>query len=487
MDSVRRQVHSRREILRGLGLIGGAVLLSGPLMGCSEPGVGRTAARFVTGERYFIAHRGAGDEAPEHTLEAYRRILERGAGAIEISVHRTLDGVLVCHHDPTLERTSPGATGTIKEMNWVELMTHRIDMRRSVGPAWGTQVIPRLDDVLDAIGGRAVLFVEPKDPAAAADVLHAVTSRRQQDTTVWKQHWKATGDGPAREAELAVWNYWTDDATASDLPGIAARSDAIGVEITEPVTPARIKLVKAAVATGTPVIAWALHRRYAMDQLAALGVRGFMCSAWTYLSGEALALRQDAFAGGRVAPGDRLGDYTTDTGPVWNDDGSVGLTATNGPQSLTMGSLSPIAAPDYTLRASMRFDALPPTSSQHAGIVIGRDDDRPFVFRKAGPSGGQLVILRGDGTLELRQVPTDNGESTLIVGKPGPPVVAGRWESLIVQAQGDQILVTRTPDGLPTMRIAGPRIARGGYVVLTRNYSAPNAALRFRKVDVEFR
>lgn len=55
-----------------------------------------------------MAHRGASDDAPEHTLAAYRKAVEDGADALECDVRLTADGHLVCVHDRRVNRTSNG-------------------------------------------------------------------------------------------------------------------------------------------------------------------------------------------------------------------------------------------------------------------------------------------------------------------------------------------------------------------------------------------
>lgn len=55
-----------------------------------------------------IAHRGANDEEPEHSLAAYLKALDDGADAIECDVRLTADGTLVCVHDRRIDRTSTG-------------------------------------------------------------------------------------------------------------------------------------------------------------------------------------------------------------------------------------------------------------------------------------------------------------------------------------------------------------------------------------------
>jgi glycerophosphoryl diester phosphodiesterase len=55
-----------------------------------------------------VAHRGSSDDAPEHTLSAYKRAIEDGADALECDVRLTRDGHLVCVHDRRIDRTSSG-------------------------------------------------------------------------------------------------------------------------------------------------------------------------------------------------------------------------------------------------------------------------------------------------------------------------------------------------------------------------------------------
>ncbi|MFD8823136.1 glycerophosphodiester phosphodiesterase [Streptomyces sp. NPDC059605] len=55
-----------------------------------------------------VAHRGASEDAPEHTLAAYRKAIEDGADALECDVRLTSDGHLVCVHDRRVNRTSNG-------------------------------------------------------------------------------------------------------------------------------------------------------------------------------------------------------------------------------------------------------------------------------------------------------------------------------------------------------------------------------------------
>ncbi|WP_407077728.1 glycerophosphodiester phosphodiesterase [Streptomyces phytohabitans] len=67
-----------------------------------------------------VAHRGASDAVPEHTLAAYRKAIEDGADALECDVRLTADGHLVCVHDRRVNRTSNGR-GAVSALELAEL------------------------------------------------------------------------------------------------------------------------------------------------------------------------------------------------------------------------------------------------------------------------------------------------------------------------------------------------------------------------------
>ncbi|GHC36115.1 glycerophosphodiester phosphodiesterase [Streptomyces cinnamoneus] len=67
-----------------------------------------------------VAHRGASEDAPEHTLAAYRKAIEDGADALECDVRLTADGHLVCVHDRRVNRTSNGR-GAVSTLELADL------------------------------------------------------------------------------------------------------------------------------------------------------------------------------------------------------------------------------------------------------------------------------------------------------------------------------------------------------------------------------
>lgn len=69
---------------------------------------------------FWIAHRGAGKEAPENTLAAFRRGLAAGFRAFECDVQLSADGIPFLLHDDALDRTS-NSSGLACTRPWAEL------------------------------------------------------------------------------------------------------------------------------------------------------------------------------------------------------------------------------------------------------------------------------------------------------------------------------------------------------------------------------
>lgn len=69
---------------------------------------------------YIMAHRGNMARCPENTLAAFRRGVIDGADIIETDIRLSGDGVFVCIHDETVDRTT-GGSGRVNAMSLVEL------------------------------------------------------------------------------------------------------------------------------------------------------------------------------------------------------------------------------------------------------------------------------------------------------------------------------------------------------------------------------
>src|SRR6058998_2336369 len=95
-----------------------------PAGSAPEPGIGYTRRVrhpfFASPRPLVFAHRGGSALAPENTIEAFDNGLRLGANGIELDVRLSRDGVVVVHHDRTLERTT-GLTGPIANRTAGEL------------------------------------------------------------------------------------------------------------------------------------------------------------------------------------------------------------------------------------------------------------------------------------------------------------------------------------------------------------------------------
>ncbi|MET9358001.1 glycerophosphodiester phosphodiesterase family protein [Streptomyces sp. NPDC006617] len=128
-----------------------------------------------------VAHRGASEDAPEHTLAAYRKAIEDGADALECDVRLTADGHLVCVHDWRVNRTSNGR-GAVSALELADLAALDFGARRTRDfwrtrdeqPDWehrpedreetSVLTLERLLQLVADAGRRVELAVETKHP-----------------------------------------------------------------------------------------------------------------------------------------------------------------------------------------------------------------------------------------------------------------------------------------------------------------------------------
>ncbi|MFE7644678.1 glycerophosphodiester phosphodiesterase [Streptomyces phaeoluteigriseus] len=131
-----------------------------------------------------VAHRGASEDAPEHTLAAYRKAIEDGADALECDVRLTADGHLVCVHDRRVNRTSNGR-GAVSQLELADLAALDFGSwkTRAAREAWNTRdeepdwevrpedreatsvlTLERLLELVADSGRRVELAIETKHP-----------------------------------------------------------------------------------------------------------------------------------------------------------------------------------------------------------------------------------------------------------------------------------------------------------------------------------
>lgn len=206
----------------------------------------RSASALKERKGIVVGHRGmseAGDVV-EHTMAAYTRAAECGVDALEISCHRTSDGVWLASHDSTLARLG-GPSTPIRDMTWAQVQA------AFVGRPEATPVT--LKDYLTAYGNTHVTIFDPKTEMARSDEYLALLAPYKDRVII-----KAFADASwlfakVKQAGWATWGYaytrnrgqtwYADFVQATNLDFLSMEWDAAD-DVWAPL-----------VATGKPVIA----------------------------------------------------------------------------------------------------------------------------------------------------------------------------------------------------------------------------------------
>ncbi len=112
-----------------------------------------------------MAHRGNNVAFPENTISAFRQALQDGADLIETDLHLSADGIFMCIHDGTVNRTTDGR-GAIAEMSLSELKALNAAATRPDLPPEAIPTLGELAEILPADIGLALelktdRFLEP--------------------------------------------------------------------------------------------------------------------------------------------------------------------------------------------------------------------------------------------------------------------------------------------------------------------------------------
>jgi glycerophosphoryl diester phosphodiesterase len=234
------------------------------------------------------AHRGGAALRPENTIAAFDHGIACGAEGLEFDVHLSKDGVVVVHHDDTLERTTSGrgrvAGATAAELAEIDAGFHFCDGDGGY-PFRGKRIgVPTLHEVLRRYPS-ASLIIELKeggedlahrviDEVRAADAVDrvAIGSFYADALRAVRRYDPAIATGAAREetrwALYRSWCGWGIGATPYREFQVPEWSG-----FTPIVTR---RFVAAAHRAGVAVKVWTVNAAEDMRRLVSLGVDGLI-------------------------------------------------------------------------------------------------------------------------------------------------------------------------------------------------------------------
>lgn len=151
----------------------------------------------VAQKGFLVAHRGGSASWPEMSMRAYTNSVAHGAGALEVSVGRTSDGVWVLAHDQNLQRVDPSAPATpIAQMTWAEVQRYRT----------AGEKILRIEEYLEAYGRSHITVLDPKYSAQQWADLARLLPADAESRVIWKSAGDATW--LAAQWKAAGWRCW---------------------------------------------------------------------------------------------------------------------------------------------------------------------------------------------------------------------------------------------------------------------------------------
>jgi glycerophosphoryl diester phosphodiesterase len=185
--------------------------------------------------------------------------MELGANAVELDVHRTVDGVIVCHHDPMVTHPDTGRAVAISETPAAAIT--RVEVRG--------EPVPGLEAVLALLAGRLVAYCELKGAGTAPGTLELL-ARSGADGAV-----HAFDHRQVAEARRLAPRVPRGVLEASyPLDPLGALHSVEGRDIWRHWEHVDEALVTAAHAGGARVIAWTVNDPRVVERFASWGVDG---------------------------------------------------------------------------------------------------------------------------------------------------------------------------------------------------------------------
>ncbi len=218
----------------------------------------------------IIAHRGASKAAHENTLEAFKEAIRMGADAIEFDVRRTVDGVLIIHHN----LLAPRSRRRVGNLTYEQLLTEY----RSKGIH-----LPTLEEALLLCSGKIALDIELKEAGYEEDIMvlvdryfdpkHVVFTSFLDSAILHIKHLRPQALTGLLIGLHVPASFLTRSHQLLSLSRIR-RSQADFVAPSWKLV--QLGYIRRMRAAGIPVVVWTVDRVAVADKLAGLGVAGII-------------------------------------------------------------------------------------------------------------------------------------------------------------------------------------------------------------------
>ena len=161
------------------------------------------------------AHRGASEYYPENTLRSFYAGLEMRADGMETDIQRTLDGVLVLHHDDSIRRIT-GHEGSVKDYSYEQLL--EMDFGAFKGEQFRGERIVRLDTFLIHFARRGLkLALEIKQAGIEQDCLAMVDRYHCREDVIFTSfHWESVAEMRRLDGDIML-GFLTGEITPEML------------------------------------------------------------------------------------------------------------------------------------------------------------------------------------------------------------------------------------------------------------------------------
>lgn len=138
---------------------------------------------FGTNIQRFVAHRGYSNVAPENTVPAFELAGKHGFWGIETDVSESADGVFMCMHDDTIDRTTDG-DGEIGAYTYSQLMEMTIDAGNNIGQYYNLHIPTMIEYLNTCVIYNCVPVIEIKKIQNYEGFLQTVYDSGLQDRCI---------------------------------------------------------------------------------------------------------------------------------------------------------------------------------------------------------------------------------------------------------------------------------------------------------------